>query len=218
MVTPGGEVAFITRMLAESAVLKQRVQWYTSMVGKLSSLFVLIAKLKEQGVSNWAVKEFAQGAKTRRWGVAWSWGGLRPAMSVARGIPSLPKHLLPFPSLYSFHVPNASRDAAGQRVHATLEPLEPFRWQWRPALHVGVGFARQNVWSRASRRKQQRAADAEEMDEGDDEDEEAALGIKVTVEETERGNVKVKVRWLRGDDAVLYESFCGMLNRKVLEA
>ena len=78
MVTPGGEVAFVTRIMEESQHLKQRCQWYTSMLGKYSSLGLIVEELKKKGVVNWAVKEFVQGGKTRRWGVGWSWDMRRP--------------------------------------------------------------------------------------------------------------------------------------------
>ena len=78
MVTPGGEVAFVSRMIDESVALKSRVQWYTSMLGKLSSVSEVVEKVKSVGVDNWAVTEFVQGQKTRRWAVAWSWGPMRP--------------------------------------------------------------------------------------------------------------------------------------------
>lgn len=78
MVTPGGETAFVSRIIQESVALKTRCQWYTSMLGKLSSVGTIVEKLKEIGVENFAVKEFVQGGKTRRWGVAWSWGPMRP--------------------------------------------------------------------------------------------------------------------------------------------
>lgn len=79
MVTPGGEVAFVMRIITESIILKTRCQWYTSMLGKLSSVTTLIERLHTAGVKNWAVTEFVQGQKTRRWGIAWSWGWMRPA-------------------------------------------------------------------------------------------------------------------------------------------
>lgn len=80
MVTPGGEVAFVSRMVQESVKIRDRVKWYTTMLGKLSSVPVIVEKLKSVGVSNWAVTEFIQGSKTRRWGVAWSWDDMRPSM------------------------------------------------------------------------------------------------------------------------------------------
>ena len=80
MVTPGGEVAFVSKMIKESLQLRETVQWYTSMVGKLSSLSAIIEILLQERNNNWAVTEFIQGTKTRRWAIAWSWKDLRPAM------------------------------------------------------------------------------------------------------------------------------------------
>src|SRR6195952_1401398 len=100
MVTAGGEVTFVSRMIEESLILRDRVQWYTSMLGKFSSVAILVQELRDNGVNNYAATEFVQGSKTRRWGLAWSFDDLRPVMSVARGVSSLQKSLLPFPSEY----------------------------------------------------------------------------------------------------------------------
>lgn len=104
MVTRGGEVAFVTKMIDESLVLRDRVQWYTSMLGKFSSVATVVQKLKDNGVHNYAATEFIQGSKTRRWGIAWSFEDMRPMASAARGLHSLPKSLLPFPSEYVIQV------------------------------------------------------------------------------------------------------------------
>jgi 23S rRNA (adenine1618-N6)-methyltransferase len=100
MVTTGGEIAFVSKMIDESLILQDRIQWYTSMCGKFSSVEVLVRKLREKGIGNYAVTDFVQGSKTRRWGIAWSFEDLRPKMGVARGLNSLPKALLPFPAEY----------------------------------------------------------------------------------------------------------------------
>lgn len=74
-------------------------------------------KLRENGVDNYAVTEFVQGSKTRRWAVGWSFDDLRPAMSVARGVSSLQKSLMPFPSEYIIPVSRLN-----SRFAPTLSP------------------------------------------------------------------------------------------------
>ncbi|KAK4233901.1 hypothetical protein C8A03DRAFT_38354 [Achaetomium macrosporum] len=86
MVCEGGEVAHVGRLLRESLVLRERIQWYTAMLGKLTSLDALIEQLREKGIDNYAVTEFVQGSKTRRWALGWSFGPMRPAEHVARGM------------------------------------------------------------------------------------------------------------------------------------
>ncbi|KAL6963731.1 23S rRNA (adenine(1618)-N(6))-methyltransferase [Sarracenia purpurea var. burkii] len=71
MVCPGGEEAFIVRIIEDSVQLKQSFRWYTSMVGRKSNLKILIAKLREVGVTIVKTTEFVQG-QTCRWGLAWS--------------------------------------------------------------------------------------------------------------------------------------------------
>lgn len=80
MVTPGGEVEFVSRMIDESLHLRQRVLWYTSMLGKLSSVYILIEKLIQCGNRNYAATEFVQGSRTRRWAIAWSWTDVHPTV------------------------------------------------------------------------------------------------------------------------------------------
>lgn len=94
MVTRGGEVDFVRKMIDESLHLRDRIQWYTSMVGKMSSVSVLVETLIKHGNHNFAVTEFDQGAKTKRWAVAWSWGDRRP--------PSVCQMRSHLPRLYNF--------------------------------------------------------------------------------------------------------------------
>ncbi|WCJ27941.1 Ribosomal RNA large subunit methyltransferase F [Euphorbia peplus] len=71
MVCPGGEKAFITRIIEDSAVSKESFRWYTSMVGRKANLKFLTSKLREVGVTIVKTTEFVQG-RTCRWGLAWS--------------------------------------------------------------------------------------------------------------------------------------------------
>ena len=77
MCIPGGEVAFISRLIEESITLKGRVRWYSSMLGKLSSISALVTTLQTNGIENYALTEFIQGT-TKRWGIAWSFLPIRP--------------------------------------------------------------------------------------------------------------------------------------------
>ncbi|GFF43305.1 putative methyltransferase-like protein C27D7.08c [Aspergillus udagawae] len=214
MVTGGGEIAFVYRMIEESLHLRERVVWYTSMLGKLSSVSVIVEKLTEHGNNNYAVTEFVQGSKTKRWAVAWSWTDLRPSMKVARGIPGFPKHLLPFPSEFLFEIADQSIDDISDKIDKELSSLR-IHWTWRKNLATGVGFAMENVWSRQARRKLQISAGTADMMEIDEST--AALGFKVQLKQDRLDEkcVRVVVRWLKGSDSVLFESFCGMLKRKV---
>ena len=77
------------------------------------------------------------------------------------------------------------------------------------------GFAEKNVWSRSARRHAVKTQD-EVVDESSSDDSEMALGLKIYV--TEPPDVKeaeIIIRWLKGHDSILFESFCGMLRRKV---
>ncbi|CAN7136578.1 unnamed protein product [Brassica rapa subsp. narinosa] len=71
MVCVGGEQAFVSRIIQDSAVLRERFRWYTSMLGKKANLKLLISKLWEVGVTVVKTTEFVQG-QTSRWGLAWS--------------------------------------------------------------------------------------------------------------------------------------------------
>ncbi|XP_019460068.1 PREDICTED: methyltransferase-like protein 16 homolog [Lupinus angustifolius] len=71
MVCPGGEKAFITRIIEDSTELKHQFRWFTSMIGRKTNLKYLTSKLWEVGVTIVKTTEFVQG-RTSRWGLAWS--------------------------------------------------------------------------------------------------------------------------------------------------
>jgi len=215
-------------------VLKDRVQWYTSMLGKFSSVAVLVQKIKDNGIDNYAVTEFVQGSRTKRWGIAWSFEDLRPKMELARAVQSIPKNLLPFPSEYQVPVCSsfsisalcllmgiqlANSEEAGQvgeLINYTLGEL-PLKWMWKPDIATGLGFSDKAVWSRAARRQQMLKKDGDTMEE---DEEDMALGFKIHIAGLVCGQAvnMVTIRWIKGHDSVLFESFCGMLKRKLEDA
>ena len=78
MIAEGGDAGFATRMVRESSRLRDRVRWCTCMVGKLASVGAVVAALRGVGCRNWAVGALAEGGRTRRWVVGWSWADFRP--------------------------------------------------------------------------------------------------------------------------------------------
>ena len=118
----------------------------------------------------------------------------------------------------SFNVHEISIEDCSQFLNTAIQALD-IQWQYRPITLTGVGFAKGNVWSRAARRKQQQspttsmdndcAANEEHEDGG------PALGFEIQLKEAKEKGTEVLVRWLQGRDSVLFESFCGMLQRQL---
>ena len=130
---------------------------------------------------------------------------------------SLPKHLLPFPSNYTFTVKSPTQEWIAQRLNGVFQPLD-LRWHFRPSLATGFGAASGNVWSRSARRKQNRTENGDfsrEKDEEEEEVERRALAFKIHALPIANQETEVHVRWLQGEDRVLFESFCGMLKRSM---
>ncbi|EFQ99527.1 DUF890 domain-containing protein [Nannizzia gypsea CBS 118893] len=217
MITPGGEVAFVKKMIQESLRLQEAVRWYTSMLGKRSSLLSLIDELQRLDNKNWAVTEFIQGDKTKRWAIAWSWKDIRPTMGVARSISNVPKKHLPFPSEFHFSLPCKSVDSLIEVINAEIKSFR-IPWNWDTQRSSGLGFTMENAWSRHARRKRQQqeaAQDGPGEAEALFDTENAVFGFIIQVRRPGLETADVTVRWVKGVDSVIFESFCGMLKRKV---
>jgi 23S rRNA (adenine1618-N6)-methyltransferase len=219
MVTTGGEVGFVEHILAESLVLRGRVQWYTAMLGFLSSATKLLEELKAHGIDNCAVTEFVQGSKTRRWAVAWSFGGVRPAQSVARGTASIPSRSLLPPvtevDVLSVRLPDGGIGGFARGLSGAIGGLELISWDWDAEKLEGVGRAVGNVWNRAWRRKKKKR-EMEARTEGSggatgETPESAGFGFLVCIRVVRQDEVSIGSRWLEGHDGTIFESFQGFL-------
>lgn len=219
MISEGGEVAFVGRLLEESLRTRERVRWYTSMLGKASSLKMLVDKLREAKIDNYAVSELVQGNKTRRWTLGWSFLPMRPSEHAARSLRSAVwKKVLP-PVVETELVSLEAKTNVGpliSKINETIECLDLLSWSWDKALSKGLGRASENVWSRAWRRKKQLEArdKASNPEEPSDlgETKLCRFGFAVSVR-AESEKVSVILRWVEGHDQVLFESFGGYVLR-----
>ncbi|XP_023288443.1 U6 small nuclear RNA (adenine-(43)-N(6))-methyltransferase-like [Orussus abietinus] len=71
LLTEGGEVQFIQRIMEDSIEIKEKIKLYTTMVGRKSSLSLLMKEMERRNIINTTCTEFCQGY-TKRWGLAWS--------------------------------------------------------------------------------------------------------------------------------------------------
>ena len=115
---------------------------------------------------------------------------------------------------------DSSVDSCARSITETLTSLG-VKFRYRPILATGLGFANGNVWSRAARRRKQQLGLSSTNDAASDnesDDDEPAFGFKVQLMSSEKGIVEVLVRWVKGTDSVLFESFCGMLKQQLTKA
>jgi 23S rRNA (adenine1618-N6)-methyltransferase len=230
MVCPGGDLGFVTKIVNESLVLRDKVQWYTSMLGKMDSAKAIVHLLKKHNITNWAVGAIEVGSGTKRWIVAWSFGDLRPRnvcigsildmdnksytidhppQSIAR-IEKMANEYLPFPTSYPIQIPaSIDAEAAKDAINTQLSSLD-LSWTWDSVSSTGIGEASQNVWSRSYRRAYERKQREGLVDMKQDAERKVELAFRIRVVDLAR---EVVVEWLRGSDQVLWESLCGLVHR-----
>lgn len=69
---PGGEIAFIARMVEQSMAFADQCLWFTSLVSKKDNLQPLNRVLRKAKVADYKVVDMAQGQKTSRF-IAWTY-------------------------------------------------------------------------------------------------------------------------------------------------
>ncbi|KAF8331913.1 uncharacterized protein EI90DRAFT_2919117 [Cantharellus anzutake] len=174
MITPGGDAAFVLTMLEESLLVKQRCNWFTSLLGKLSSVNAVVERLREKKIDNYAIREIVQG-QTRRWAVAWSFMGVRLSDSIAHASSPSLKALLPLPTTLKQPLKNVYSAAnLADALHTVLGAIDTVTYtmecegskrgtsagplnadsEHTYAMHVSYGV---NTWSRAARRRKKHA-------------------------------------------------------------
>ena len=118
------------------------------------------------------------------------------------------RDILPFPTEFTIRNLQQDKDAIRSSLVKILQPLG-MDCKWDEPSNAVLCLTKGDVWSRAARRKKaRRSAQADVMHE----DEDVSFVVRVIVLHADG---EVLVRWLRGQDRVLLESFCGMLKREL---
>lgn len=150
--TPGGEVAFVSRMIDDS--IDAAVGWASSMVGRLASVGALVAKLRRHHITNYALAEFVQG-RTRRWAVAWSLGARRLPDAVARPRAPALARWLPASNERVLGNRTFDSDAALHAWLASLPTLPAKSVRFTAGAGVRLDFY-ERCWTRDARRRRAR--------------------------------------------------------------
>lgn len=105
----------------------------------------------------------------------------------------------------------------GNAVDKTIAELD-LKWEWSSDTLTGTAFVKQDVWSRSARRKKRKAEAMEGIQEAATPPGKSEFALVLRVKCLAHVHSRrVEVRLLKGTDTVLFEGFCGMLKRKVLE-
>jgi 23S rRNA (adenine1618-N6)-methyltransferase len=237
MITPGGEVDHVSRMVNESIVLKQRVQWYTAQLGKLSSLHAIVQQLKDVGCRNWAVHVLQPSGQTVRWALGWSWTAWRAPDGVARHKSLVGTNLQMEPNEQLLTPDPLEWDPQGKLLETlnSFCPIIVSKLDGRDTRTITIVIRCDTaVWSRSARRKREREeAEASKRDEklnlplkfkwdgvGSSPEYGYIFAIDIKTEtceayDDETDTWSLNCQWVKGEERAVFESFCGMLKRKI---
>ncbi|KAF8941905.1 hypothetical protein BGZ47_007069 [Haplosporangium gracile] len=158
MITAGGETQFAKQMVDESIVHGQRIRWYTSMLGKRSSVDMVIAYLKEKKILNYTLTTFRQG-RTSRWAIAWSHGNAHASRASMQHISNKMTKLTPPKTILSFQCEGSTVKTI---LHSIENLLDGLLIQYHSSatgsetestmVRVLHCTTERNTWSRAARR------------------------------------------------------------------
>ncbi|KAG5520057.1 hypothetical protein PMAC_001133 [Pneumocystis sp. 'macacae'] len=206
MVTPGGEIAFVKKIIKESYFLKERVNWYTSMLGKLSSVIKIIELFKEMQIDNYVLSELPVGGNTRRWVIGWSFMDLRAPNHYARPSAKSLVHLSSSLTMVNIKL-DIKIETLKQKITYIMNKFNiDFTWNNE---YIGNGETPGNIWSRFARRQNSKIITKNS----------SCTNFKFRLEIISKNNKKnatsLKVMWIKGINKVIFESFYNMLRHEL---
>ncbi|QRV93814.1 ribosomal RNA large subunit methyltransferase F [Ceratobasidium sp. AG-Ba] len=207
MITPGGEVNFVRRILDESITLQDVCGWYTSLLGKMSSVAALVTTLNEKGIDNYAIGEIVQG-NTRRWIIGWSFLDIRLPDTLAQPSSQSLKAIAPPPNTLRHTLPAGSPKLTYEALRGALLDIPKLRIEMEETLKTRIS-AHEVTWTRSARRRLARNVSSEG-------DATSDTGSLIMVSDVSIIDEKIlEVRWIRGRDRGVFESFWGYLSGKL---
>jgi len=217
MIIAGGEVGFIGQIIKESVQFGSRCRWYSSLLGKLSSVKEIIEVIRSEKISNYAIGEITQG-RTKRWAIAWSFGDSRLPDPVGRPTSLALTSLLPPSNTFTHPLPSDVPASAVSRIlHEVAEGIADLELSTDLSSPF-TATARRNTWSRAARRELSRKmpTDAESSA---DPTPSVAMQTRISINSDADSSKPpiFHIDWTIGQDRALYESFCSHLARKADE-
>ncbi|OJA13960.1 hypothetical protein AZE42_03613 [Rhizopogon vesiculosus] len=214
MITPGGETSFVARIFSESLQLRTKCRWYTSMLGKMSSIPDVVSLFREHNVDNYAITEFVQG-QTRRWAIGWSFQDARLSDTIARISNPALQNIMPSRNTLHHSFPSArpanTLESVLRNVLAIVDGLLVTSTSATPESSSTTMLVRAqgNTWSRAARRKRLPAAVSA--------DQEPPV-LRCSIECCSKVDTPCEIifTWLEGKDRSVFESFTSHVSRKVI--
>jgi len=191
--TPGGEVAFVRRIIEESAAPahRERTAWYSSMLGRLASVAVLVPIVRRTA-TQYALTELVQG-KTRRWALAWSFRAARVPDTLARATSASLHAYVPPSNTRTWPLAQCEPVALAAQLRA-LPTLPPDAVDWEGPLALAVWTP---CWTRSARRARARGEASEPR---------GSAPLLRLVWEPQA--TQMLVHWTYGTDRVLFDSLC----------
>lgn len=211
MITEGGEFGFISRMVKESLLLREKIVWYTSMVGLKKTIRPLVRLLNDEGVDNYVVTHFSQG-KTSRWAIAWSFFEKRPTTIKVIETWS-PKYT------YEVQLPQ-STSTVQEYIKEILEDLDiEYKTEENDIEETIMDCSvDKNTWSRAARRQKKR----QKLDEPSKEVKTNSENPFSFTLEFSQSNTPSKsylqIVWHKGGERAMFEGFWSHLKKRVEES